>query len=150
MAEENPQEAQVNEAEQKYEKDLQEVLKAASKVDGIVRGLHEVCKAVDRGTALLILLSKSCDEPNYKKLVTSLATMNSVPLLEVKDGKMLGIWVGLCKYTKKGEPRNEVRCSACAINDFGEESDHYNNIKVLMDSQSKKGKEVAKKEEKGE
>ena len=37
---------------------------------GLVKGLNEVCKALDRKEALLCVLSEDCEDAKYKKLVT--------------------------------------------------------------------------------
>ena len=37
---------------------------------GLVKGLNEVCKCLDRKEALLAVLADDCSDPKYKKLVT--------------------------------------------------------------------------------
>jgi small subunit ribosomal protein S12e len=37
---------------------------------GLVKGLNEVCKALDRKEALLCVLAENCEDAKYKKLVT--------------------------------------------------------------------------------
>ena len=37
---------------------------------GLVKGLNEVCKALDRKEALLCVLSEDCEDAKYKKLIT--------------------------------------------------------------------------------
>ena len=37
---------------------------------GLVKGLNEVCKCLDRKEAILCILAENCDDPKYKKLVT--------------------------------------------------------------------------------
>ena len=37
---------------------------------GLVKGLNEVCKALDRKEALLCVLAGNCADAKYKKLVT--------------------------------------------------------------------------------
>ena len=37
---------------------------------GLVNGLNEVCKAVDRKEALICVLAEDCSDPKYEKLVT--------------------------------------------------------------------------------
>ena len=37
---------------------------------GLVKGLNEVCKALDRKEALLCVLAENCEDTKYKKLVT--------------------------------------------------------------------------------
>ena len=37
---------------------------------GLVNGLNEVCKALDRKDALICVLAENCADPKYSKLVT--------------------------------------------------------------------------------
>lgn len=37
---------------------------------GLVKGLNEVCKALDRKQVLICVLASDCEDPKYKKLVT--------------------------------------------------------------------------------
>lgn len=37
---------------------------------GLVKGLNEVCKALDRKEALLAVLAEDCEDAKYKKLIT--------------------------------------------------------------------------------
>ena len=50
---------------------------------GLVKGLNEVCKALDRKEALLAVIAEDCEDAKYKKLITvrtiSINTL-SVPL----------------------------------------------------------------------
>ena len=82
---------------------------------GVCKGLHESCKAIDRGTALMCFLAKNCDEPNYPTLVSALCKMRGVKLIHVPDNKVLGQWAGLCKFDKTGEARKIVRTSVVVI-----------------------------------
>ena len=90
---------------------------------GVVRGLNQVGKALDRKDAYLVILADDCDDPIYKKLITALAKQNKIPLLQVDSRKDLGEWVGHCKYDKEGQVRNVKGCSSAAIMNYGEESE---------------------------
>jgi small subunit ribosomal protein S12e len=63
-------------AEEKVPLDPQSALKSVLRTslfhDGLARGLHESVKALDRDTAHLCVLSNSCNEPAYTKLITAL------------------------------------------------------------------------------
>ena len=48
------------------------VLKKSLANDGLVKGLNEVCKALDRKEALLCVLADNCEDAKYKKLITSM------------------------------------------------------------------------------
>lgn len=73
--------------------------------------------------AHLCILSNSCNEPAYNKLIVALCKENSVPLIMVEDSKVLGEMVGLTKYTKDKAPRKTVGCSCSVIHKWGEESE---------------------------
>eukprot|EP00826_Nyctotherus_ovalis_P003349 TRINITY_DN1067_c0_g1_i19.p1 TRINITY_DN1067_c0_g1~~TRINITY_DN1067_c0_g1_i19.p1 ORF type:complete len:145 (+),score=60.15 TRINITY_DN1067_c0_g1_i19:65-499(+) len=102
------------------ENSVPNVIKKASFNDGVKRGLHECCKAIDRGVGLMCFLASNCDEPNYLSLVKALCAMRSVKLIEVPDNKTLGAWAGLCKLDAKATARKVVRTSVVVITDFGE------------------------------
>lgn len=52
-----------------------------------MKGLNEVCKALDRKEALLCVLAEDCEDAKYKKLITV-----SYPLF---DASALSVWVFL-------------------------------------------------------
>ena len=90
---------------------------------GLVKGLNQVGKALDRKDAYLCVLATNCDDPKYKKLVTALAKQNKIPLIEVEDRAQLGEWLGQCKYDKEGVARHIRGCSSVCIKDYGENSE---------------------------
>ena len=45
-------------------------IKAHGNPLGLVKGLNEVCKALDRKEALLCVLAENCADAKYKKLIT--------------------------------------------------------------------------------
>lgn len=94
---------------------LQEVLKTALIHDGVVHGIHEAAKALDKRQAELCILAANCDEPAYKKLVTALCSEHQIPLIQVDDNKKLGEWAGLCKIDNTGKARKVVGCSCVVI-----------------------------------
>eukprot|EP00921_Rhytidocystis_pertsovi_P008085 GHVQ01013331.1.p1 GENE.GHVQ01013331.1~~GHVQ01013331.1.p1 ORF type:complete len:148 (+),score=37.47 GHVQ01013331.1:220-663(+) len=120
---------QVEEEEEEV-KDLltavKRVLKNSLRADGVVRGLHQVAKALDGKKAQVCFLAESCSEPTYKKLVQGLCKEHDIPLIEVPDSKELGQWSGLCKIDREGQPRKVVGASCVAVVDWGEESEALN------------------------
>lgn len=78
---------------------LKGVLKIALIHDGLARGLREASKALDRRQAHMCVLNEACEEEAYKKLVVALCGEHKIPLIKVPDGKQLGEWAGLCKWT---------------------------------------------------
>jgi len=108
---------------------LQEVLKKSLIADGLVHGIHQACKALDKRQAVLAILAESCDEAQYKKLITALCNEHQIPLIRVDSNKKLGEWSGLCKIDKEGKPRKVCGCSVVVIKDFGEETPALDVIK---------------------
>jgi len=107
---------------------LKEVLKKALINDGLARGLREAVKALDKRQAFLCVLSESCNEPAYTKLVEALCQEHSINLIKVPDSKQLGEWVGLCKIDRDGNARKVVGCSCVVVKNYGE---HSSAITVL-------------------
>lgn len=118
---------------------VKRVLKAASFRDGLAKGLHEVCKAIDNAKKpVFCLLADNCDEPQYKKLVEALCKENDVPIIRVPDGKQIGEWIGLCKYDAMMNPRKVRRCSSCVLKEFSADDDAANMVKDAI----QKNKEI--------
>ena len=93
-----------------------------------MKGLNEVCKALDRKEALLCVLAEDCEDAKYKKLITSLCKANNIPLLEVQKRSDLGEWLGQCKFDKAGIARKVRGCSSVAVRDYGEETAALNFV----------------------
>ncbi|XP_055376959.1 40S ribosomal protein S12 [Condylostylus longicornis] len=108
---------------------LQEVLKQSLRVDGLVHGIHQACKALDKRQAVLCILAESFEEPLYKKLITALCNEHRIPLIRVDSHKKLGEWSGLCKIDKEGKPRKVCGCSVVVIKDYGEETPALDVVK---------------------
>ena len=104
------------------------VLKKSLANNGVVKGLNEVVKALDRKEAPLAVLASDCEDAKYKKLVTSLCKSNNIPLLEVENRKDLCEWLSQCKYDKEGVARKVRGCSSAAIRDFGEDTEALNFV----------------------
>merc|ERR1739844_407831 len=106
--EENQEQVEVPQEEEKADNitdAIKSVIKKSQANDGLVKGLNEVCKALDRKQAILCVLAQDCDDPKYKKLVTALA----------KRSNNIGTWLGHCKYDKDGEARKVKGTSSVAI-----------------------------------
>ena len=104
------------------------VLKKSLANNGVVKGLNEVVKALDRKEALLCVLSEDCEDAKYKKLVTQMCKQNNIPLIEVESRAEVGEWLGQCKYDKQGVARRVRGCSSVAIKDYGEETEALNFV----------------------
>lgn len=68
-----------------------------------------------RRQAVLCILAESCDEPQYKKLITALCNEHQIPLIRVDSNKKLGEWSGLCKIDKEGKARKVCGSSVVVI-----------------------------------
>merc|ERR1719396_296643 len=100
-----PQQEPVEEEKADNIKDaIKSVIKKSQANDGLVKGLNEVCKCLDRKQAILCILAEDCNDPKYKKLVDALAKASNVPLIEVEKRDDLGEWLGHCKYDADGAP----------------------------------------------
>ena len=114
---------------------LRKVIRNAMSADGVVKGLNQVGKSLDRGDAFLCVLAEDCDDPKYKKLITALAKQNKIPIITVSERKDLGEWTGQCKYEKGdgkdkdlGKARKIRGCSSLVIKDYGQESNEKTTI----------------------
>jgi len=116
---------------------LKLVLKSAMYTDGLSKGLHEAAKALDKRQAHFCVLAENCDEPQYSKLVEALCAEHGIPLIKVKDKKLLGEWVGLCKLDKEGKARKVVGCSCAVVRDYGQEDHARTVLQEYFDSQKK-------------
>lgn len=115
---------------------VKRVLKAASFRDGLAKGLHEVCKAIDNAKKpQFCLLADNCDEPQYKKLVEALCKENDVTLIRVPDGKQIGEWIGLCKFDAMMNPRKVRKCSSCVLREFAVDDDAANMVREAIQKQ---------------
>jgi len=106
-------------------KALQEVLKKSLVHDGLVKGLNECVKALDRSEAQLCVLADDCDEKNYTQLVQALCDEHEVSLVKVGQKMQLGEWAGLCKRDEEGNPTKVVGASCVVVKEFGESSHGY-------------------------
>merc|ERR1711920_1177507 len=102
---------------------IKSVIKKSQANDGLVKGLNEVCKCLDRKQAILCVLAEDCNDPKYKKLVDALAKASNVPLIEVEKRDDLGEWLGHCKYDIEGKARRVKGSSSIAIKNYGEETE---------------------------
>jgi len=101
---------------------LKVVLKKALISDGLVRGLRECAKALDRKEAHLCILAKDCDDKAYRKLITALCKNYNVSLLEIPTREELGDWSGLFKLDEEDNHRRKVKTSCVVIRNYGETS----------------------------
>ncbi|XP_041990434.1 40S ribosomal protein S12-like [Salvia splendens] len=113
---------------------LQLVLKKSMAHGGLVRGLHEAAKAIEKHAALLCVLAEDCDQPDYIKLVKALCSDHNVNLISVASAKTLGEWAGLCKIDSEGKARKVVGAACVVVKDFGEESEGLHIVQEYVKS----------------
>uniref|UniRef100_A0A453BHW9 40S ribosomal protein S12 n=1 Tax=Aegilops tauschii subsp. strangulata TaxID=200361 RepID=A0A453BHW9_AEGTS len=94
---------------------LQLVMKKSSAHDGLVKGLREAAKSIEKHAAQLCVLAEDCDQPDYVKLVKALCAEHNVHLVTVPSAKTLGEWAGLCKIDSEGKARKVVGCSCVVV-----------------------------------
>jgi small subunit ribosomal protein S12e len=78
---------------------LQLVMKKSSAHDGLVKGLREAAKSIEKHAAQLCVLAEDCDQPDYIKLVKALCAEHNVHLVTVPNAKTLGEWAGVSYET---------------------------------------------------
>uniref|UniRef100_A0ACD5U927 Uncharacterized protein n=1 Tax=Avena sativa TaxID=4498 RepID=A0ACD5U927_AVESA len=113
---------------------LQLVMKKSSAHDGLVKGLREAAKSIEKHVAQLCVLAEDCDQPDYVKLVKALCAEHNVHLVTVPSAKTLGEWAGLCKIDSEGKARKVVGCSCVVVKDYGEESEGLNIVQEYVKS----------------
>ncbi|XP_064951197.1 small ribosomal subunit protein eS12-like [Musa acuminata AAA Group] len=113
---------------------LQLVMKKSLAHDGLVRGLHEAAKAIEKHAAQLCILAEDCNQADYVKLVKALCADHNVHLVTVPSAKTLGEWAGLCKIDSEGKARKVVGCSCVVVKDYGEESEGLHIVQEYVKS----------------
>jgi len=126
---------------------ITQVLEKASKRGVLVKGIGEVCKALEAQKVKIIFLASDCDNDDYKNIIKALANQMKVPVVEVdkweflKDACHLGLTSEKIRKAAadkgKGEGKIKPRCSSCAILDWGEET----NAKKFLEEFIKKEKD---------
>ena len=99
---------------------LRIVLRKSLEVNGLVRGLSEVARSLDRRTAHLCILAEDCEDPQYKTLIEALCRQNNIDIVMVKERSKLAEWAGLVKLDGEGNIKKTFKCSSVSIKDFGE------------------------------
>lgn len=138
MAEE-PQVQVVEEGEAASEMNIydaiREVLKKASHRDGLLRGVNEAARAIDKGDAKVCFLAENCDLNEYKTLIRALCTEKDVALVMVSDRLTLGEWAGMCKVDATGVARHVVKCSSVVVTQVDEETQAWKVLSNYINSQ---------------
>ncbi|KAF7136258.1 small ribosomal subunit protein eS12-like [Rhododendron vialii] len=114
---------------------LQLVLRKSLAHSGLIRGLHEGAKVIEKHTAQLCVLAEDCNQPDYVKLVKALCADHNVNLITVPSAKTLGEWAGLCKIDSEGKARKVVGCSMLVVKDYGEETEGLHIVQQYLKTQ---------------
>ena len=77
---------------------LELTLRKARAHGGVVRGLHESAKLIEKRVAQLCVLAEDCNQPDYVKLVKALCADHNINLLTVPSAKALGEWAGVSPF----------------------------------------------------
>lgn len=112
------------------EEALRIVLRKSLEVNGLVRGLSEVARALDRRTVHLCILADDCEDANYKNLIQALCKQNNIDIITIKERAKLAEWSGLTKNDRAGNIKKVFKCSTVAIRDFG---DRTKSLDVLLE-----------------
>ena len=112
----------VEEVPENVEDALRIVVRKSLEVNGLIRGLSEVSRSLDRRTAHLCILADDCEDPAYKKLINALCKQNNIDIVTVDEREKLAEWAGLVKRDAEGNIKKHHKCSCVAIRDFGERS----------------------------
>ncbi|GIX62080.1 ribosomal protein RPS12 [Babesia caballi] len=114
---------------------LQRLLHLAQANGCLLRGIHQVTKALDAKKVKACVVSTQASEEGYLKLVQALCKEHNVPCIETEfDSKTIGQWAGLCKYDIEGVARNIVGATSVAITTFDEKSETAEEMVKLITS----------------
>ncbi|CAG7862070.1 unnamed protein product, partial [Brassica rapa] len=94
---------------------LELTLRKARAHGGVVRGLHECAKLIEKRSAQLCVLAEDCNQPDYVKLVKALCADHNINLLTVPNAKTLGEWAGLCKIDSEVNASKVVGCLCLVV-----------------------------------
>ena len=110
----------VDEEPENVEAALGIVIKKSIEVNGLIRGISQVARALDSRTAQLCILAEDCEEAQYKKLIQALCAQNNIDLVRVQERSQLAEWAGLVKRDRTGAIKKHFKCSCVAVRNFGE------------------------------
>ncbi|NMB66617.1 50S ribosomal protein L7ae [Candidatus Woesearchaeota archaeon] len=98
--------------------DVYKILEKVKKTGKIEKGTNEVTKAIERGTAKLVVYASDVEPKEIIQHLPLLCKEKKIPCLEVDNKKKLGLAVGL-----------PVSSSSVAVIDAGEAESEINSIK---------------------
>ena len=99
--------------------DFYNIVETAKKTGKIEKGTNEVTKAVERGTAKLVVYAKDVEPKEIVAHLAGICKTKNIPCVEVDSKQKLGISVGIA-----------VSTSAVAVIDAGDAKKDVASIKV--------------------
>uniref|UniRef100_A0A914CGC9 40S ribosomal protein S12 n=1 Tax=Acrobeloides nanus TaxID=290746 RepID=A0A914CGC9_9BILA len=103
---------------------LRRVLKSAKISDGLVAGLHQAAKALDKREAHFCVFATDCDLPEYEKLVRALCKEHKIPIYEIENKQTLGEMCGFFRWDPKENKSRKIVGTSCAVvKDFGRDEE---------------------------
>lgn len=96
-----------------------EVVEKARKTGKIDKGTNEVTKAVERGTAKLVVYSADVEPKQIVQHLPIICKEKNIPCMEADSKKKLGIAVGI-----------GVSCSAVAVIELGEAEKDFASLRA--------------------
>ncbi|XP_057996970.1 40S ribosomal protein S12-like [Hevea brasiliensis] len=103
---------------------LQLVLRKSLAHGGLIRGLHEGAKVIEKHAAQLCVLCNGSEVPHsYSWPLLLLAVGKAVTSCLLPYGANQCESVQLCKIDSEGKARKVVGCSCVVVQDYGEESE---------------------------
>lgn len=112
--------APVDAEPENVEQALAIVIRKSIEVNGLIRGISQVARALDSRTAHLCILAEDCEEAQYQKLIQALCAQNNIDLVKVPERAKLAEWAGLVTRDRTGAIKKSLKCSCVAIRNFGE------------------------------
>ena len=98
--------------------DFYSIIEKARKTGKIEKGTNEVTKAIERGTAKLVVAASDVDPKEITRHLAILCKEKGIKYGEVDNKQKLGISVGI-----------PVKCSSVAVIDAGEADKDIKNLK---------------------
>lgn len=116
-----------------------QAIEMAKDTGRVRKGTNETTKAIERGSASLVIIAEDVDPPEVVMHLPMLCKEKKTPYLFVPTKKQLGKSAGL-----------DVSCAAVAIEKVGNAKEVIDEIVKKLGKKGKKGKKKEKPEEKSE
>ncbi|CAF2108993.1 unnamed protein product [Brassica oleracea var. botrytis] len=108
---------------------LELTLRKARAHGGVVRGLHESAKLIEKRVAQLCTVTSQITSSLLR--LSALITTSTCLLFQVPRPSANGL---LCKIDSEGNARKVVGCSCLVVKDYGEDTTALNIVKKHIES----------------